>query len=271
MTAVTLDPRFLKLGLRGASSGRRVCSTSRSPGSLDYLIVITMEKEKKQEKHWIEGIENVVYDLGGVVIDLDRSQAVEGLKALGILDADALLDQYEQRGPFLLLESGRITTGAFFDEMRRIAVENGFPAPTDTQLTEAFNRFLVRLPKERLEMLRRMRLAGFRIFVLSNTNPVMYNSWIAEAFRAEGGTINDYFDGIVASFQEGTCKPDPAIFETVMRRYGLNPSRTLMLDDSEKNCRGAASTGMHALQVGDTPETDMLAISNLLLSTRGAE
>lgn len=230
-----------------------------------------MENQEKTEKHWIEGIENVVYDLGGVVIDLDRSQAVEGLKALGIVEADSLLDQYEQKGPFLALETGRIKTGPFFDELRGIAVANGYPAPTDTQLAEAFNRFLVRLPKERLEMLRRMRMAGFRIFVLSNTNPVMYNSWIDDAFHAEGGTINDYFDGIVASFQEGTCKPDPTIFETVMRRYGLNPSRTLMLDDSAANCRAAASTGMQALQVGSTPETDMLAISDLLLSTRGAE
>lgn len=239
--------------------------------SRTLLNTITMEKEKKQEKHWIEGIENVVYDLGGVVIDLDRSQAVEGLRTLGILDADNLLDQYEQRGPFLMLETGRVDTGAFFDEMREIAIANGYPAPTDSQLTEAFNRFLVKLPVERLEILRKMRMAGYRIFVLSNTNPVMYNSWIARAFKAEGGTINDYFDGIVASFQEGICKPEPVIFETVMRRYALNPSRTLMLDDSEKNCRGAASTGMHALQVGNSPENDMIAISNILLSIRGIE
>ncbi len=230
-----------------------------------------MENQKKQERHWIESIENVVYDLGGVVIDLDRMRAVEGLESLGIKGADEILGQYEQKEPFLSLETGRIKTGPFFDELRSIAVSNGFSAPTDTQLADAFNRFLVRLPKERLETLRKMRMAGFRIFVLSNTNPIMYNSWIDEAFRAEGGNINDYFDGIVASFQEGTCKPDPTIFETVMRRYALNPSKTLMLDDSEANCRAAASTGMHALQVGATPETDMIAISNLLLSTRGVE
>ena len=224
----------------------------------------------ENKTHWIQGIENVIYDLGGVVIDLDRSQAVKGLEALGIKEADRLLDQYEQRGPFLALETGRMKTGPFFDELRSIAVAGGAPAPTDTQLAEAFNRFLVRLPAERLEMLRRMRMAGFRIFVLSNTNPVMYNSWIEEHFRAEGGTINDYFDGIVASFQEGTCKPDPAIFETVMRRYGLRPGATLMLDDSDANCRAAASTGMHALRIGDTPETDMLAVSSALLESRGA-
>lgn len=225
----------------------------------------------KQEKHWIEGIENVIYDLGGVVIDLKRERAVEELQKIGITEADSLLDQYEQKGPFLNLETGRIKTGPFFDELRAIAVANGSAAPTDTQLADAFNAFLVRLPKERLEILRKMRIAGFRIFVLSNTNPVMYNSWIEEAFRAEGGNINDYFDGIVASFQEGTCKPDPAIFETVMRRYALNPSKTLMLDDSPANCRAAASTGMHALQVGATPETDMIAISSLLLAAKGIE
>lgn len=224
----------------------------------------------ENKTHWIQGIENVIYDLGGVVIDLDRMQAVKGLEELGITDAGSILGQYEQKGPFYLLETGRLNTGPFFDELRSIAVANGFPAPTDTQLADAFNRFLIRLPEKRLEMLRQMRMAGFRIFVLSNTNPVMYNSWIAEHFRAEGGTINDYFDGIVASFQEGTCKPDPVIFETVMRRYGLRPEATLMLDDSDANCRAAASTGMHALRIGDTPGTDMIAVSSLLLESRGA-
>lgn len=221
----------------------------------------------EKQNHWIQGIENVVYDLGGVVIDLNRDRAVSALEALGLSDADDMLGLYAQKEPFLSLETGHLKTGPFFDLLREKIVAQGGDAPTDTQIADAFNSFLVRIPVERLEMLRRMRMAGFRTFVLSNTNPVMYNSWIDEAFRAEGGTINDYFDGIVTSFQERTCKPDPEIFNTVMRRYGLRPSATLMLDDSAANCKAAASTGMHALQVGNTPETDMIAISQILIDS----
>ncbi|MDE7159747.1 MAG: HAD family phosphatase [Muribaculaceae bacterium] len=215
-------------------------------------------------RHWVQGIENIIFDLGGVVIDLDRDKAVSALQELGLKEADEMLGLYRQEEPFLGLETGRMSAGEFFDLLREKC-----PGATDMMLTSAFNEFLRGIPDARLEMLRRMRMAGYRIFVLSNTNPVMYNSWIAEAFRKEGGSVNDYFDGIVVSFQELTCKPDPVIFTTVMRRYGLDPARTLMLDDSDANCRAAASTGMHALRVGKTEGDDMLAICNMILESRG--
>lgn len=213
-------------------------------------------------------IQNIIFDLGGVVIDLDRMRAVNALEDLGVAGAGELLSQYVQKPPFYELETGRATAGEFFDTIRGICLDNrpGSLPATDRQITAAFNAFLVALPVERLKRLRQLRMAGFRVFALSNTNPVMYNSWIANAFRKEGGQINDYFDGIVTSFQELTCKPDPAIFLTLLRRYGLNPSQTLMLDDSEANCKAAAGCGMHALRVGCTPQDDMLAITDLILN-----
>lgn len=214
---------------------------------------------------WIYNINNIIFDLGGVIIDLDRDRAVKALEELGLEDADDMLGLYGQKEPFLGLETGELPSADFFDLMR----SRMKPGVTDAQITDAFNRFLVKLPAERLEMLRRLRLAGYRIFMLSNTNPVMYLTWIDRAFRQEGGSVNDYFDGIVVSFQELMCKPNVAIFETVMRRYGLNPSETLMLDDSEKNCRAASEAGAHAFQIGNSENDDMLAICGALLETKG--
>lgn len=214
---------------------------------------------------WIYNIKNVIFDLGGVVIDLDRDRAVRALEKLGFDGADEMLGLYGQKAPFLGLETGETPAGEFFDIMR----SQMKPGVTDKEITAAINEFLVDLPSGRLEMLRRMRMAGYRIFMLSNTNPVMYNSWIDRAFRQEGGTVNDYFDGIVVSFQELMCKPDVAIFETLMRRYGLNPAETLMLDDSEKNCKGASAAGAHALRVGKGENDDMMAICGALLEAKG--
>ena len=215
---------------------------------------------------WIYNIRNVIFDLGGVVIDLDRDRAVRALEELGLEGADDMLGLYGQKEPFLGLETGETPTGEFFDIMR-----SGMkPGVSDKEITEAFNEFLVELPAKRLGMLRRMRMAGYRIFMLSNTNPVMYNSWIDRAFRQEGGTVNDYFDGIVVSYQELMCKPNVAIFETLMRRYGLNPSETLMLDDSEKNCQAAAEAGAHAFKVGKSENDDMMALCGALLEAAGS-
>lgn len=215
---------------------------------------------------WLKSIRNIVFDLGGVVIDLDRLRAVEELEKLGLREVGEMLGQYVQRPPFLELETGMLTAGEFFDDLRaRCNANNPESKVSDTALTDAFNAFLVRIPEERLRRLRELRMAGFRIFALSNTNPVMFNSWIARQFRQEGGNINDYFDGIVTSFQEMVCKPDHAIFEILLRRYGLPGSQTLMLDDSEANCRAASECGMHALKVGPTPAEDMMAYTGLLL------
>lgn len=214
---------------------------------------------------WIYNINNVIFDLGGVVVDLDRDRAVRALEKLGLKDTDEMLGLYGQQEPFFGLETGERSTAEFFDLLR--ARMN--PGVTDRQITDAFNEFLVDIPAKRLTMLRRMRMAGFRIFVLSNTNPVMFHTWIDRAFRQEGGTINDYFDGVVVSFEELMCKPDVAIFQTLMRRYGLNPAETLMLDDSEKNCRAAAEAGAHALRIGATENDDMLAVCAALLESKG--
>lgn len=214
---------------------------------------------------WIYKINNVIFDLGGVVIDLDRDRAVRALTDLGLTDADEMLGLYGQQEPFYGLETGERPAGEFFDIMR----SRMNPGVTDRDITNAFNQFLVNLPAERLAMLRRMRMAGFRTFVLSNTNPVMFNSWIDRAFRQEGGTVNDYFDGVTVSYEELMCKPNVEIFKTLMRRYGLNPAETLMLDDSEKNCRAAAEAGAHAFQVGQTSSDDMMAICGALLEAKG--
>lgn len=211
----------------------------------------------------LSNIKNVIFDLGGVVIDLDRDRAVNALQALGLQQADTMLGLYRQEEPFFGLETGQRTTDEFYDLLR----SEMNPGVSDVEITDAFNQFLVRLPEARLAMLRRMRSAGYRVFMLSNTNPVMYHTWIERAFRQEGLTVNDYFDGIVVSFQELTCKPDVEIFRTLMRRYGLDPTETLMLDDSEKNCRAATEAGAHALQVGKNNDNDMLAICHMLLET----
>ncbi len=197
----------------------------------------------------MDDIKNVVIDLGGVMIDLDRERCVRAFERLGLKDVDSMLGLYRQEEPFLSIETGRISVAAFYDELRRRAGA-GIP---DSAFESAFDEFLVALPVERLAALRRMRAAGLRLYMISNTNAVMYDGWIKHAFMQEGMRVGDYFDGIVTSFAEGVCKPEAGIFETVLRRYGLEPAETVLLDDSEANCEAARRLGMQAVRIiGDT-------------------
>lgn len=209
----------------------------------------------------MKDIKNIIFDLGGVVIDLDKSKAIAALEKIGLHDASALLGEYEQKGPFLLLETGKMTDSEVYDTL----LPKCKPGTTSTDIRDAFEEFLEELPIKRLETIRQLRKKGYNLYVLSNTNPIMYNHWIDNAFRAEGLSVNDYFDGIVVSYQEKTCKPDPKIFQNLVDRYRLDPSETIMLDDSAANCEAARSIGLNATKVEKEGENSFSEICNRLL------
>lgn len=207
-------------------------------------------------------IKNIIFDLGGVVIDLQRRMAVDALDRLGLKDASTLLGEYEQKGPFLMLETGEISSSEIYD----ILLPQCKPGTTCSDIRDAFEEFLKDLPVERLQMFDRLRQKGYKLYVLSNTNPVMYNHWIDNAFRGDGKSINDYFDGIVTSYQERMCKPAPELFQKVVDRYGLVPDETLMLDDSEANVKSARSIGLNAIRILPEGKDSFMAVCESLLT-----
>ena len=197
-------------------------------------------------------MKNIIFDLGGVIIDINREAAARALQELGIVEAERILGEYEQKGVFLLLEEGRISDAEMYDTLMPLCR----PDTTCTDIKTAFEKFLTGIPVERLRTVERLRNAGYHTYVLSNTNPVFYNDWIDKAFRQDGKSINDYFDGIVVSFQELMCKPNPDIFRNLLSRYQLDPAETLFLDDSADNCAAASSLGIHTVTItSDGPDS----------------
>lgn len=206
-------------------------------------------------------IKNIIFDLGGVIIDLERRMAIDALDRLGIKDASALLGEYEQKGPFLMLEKGEISSSELYD----ILLPHCKEGTTCNDIRDAFEEFLREIPVERLRKLDQLRQKGYKLYVLSNTNPIMYNHWIDNTFRNDGKSINDYFDGIVTSFQERMCKPDPNLFKKVVERYGLNPEETIMLDDSEANAKSARSIGLQSRRImAEGPDSFIEVCKDLL-------
>lgn len=197
-------------------------------------------------------IRNLLFDLGGVIMDIRRENAVEALKKIGLENADELLGLYEQKGPFMLLEEGQITPQQFRDEIRR-----QIPRPvTDAEIDNAFLQFLIGIPQHRLSDLETLRSKGYHIYLLSNTNPIMWNTKIAKEFRKAGKDISHYFEGTVTSFGAKLMKPDPAIFRHAAATLGIKPEETLFLDDSQKNLDAAASVGFRTALV--TPGTEFI-------------
>lgn len=191
----------------------------------------------------------LLFDLGGVIMDIRRDNAVEALRALGMADADDFLGEYGQKGPFLALEKGEITPGEFRDELRPM-LRAGV---SDAEIDAAFNRFLTGIPLERLRALERLH-ATHSIYMLSNTNAIMWHSRIAEEFRKDGHDRDYYFDGCVTSFEARCYKPDAAIFRETLRKFGLNAPDVVFFDDSQANCDAAARLGFKTVWVAPGQE-----------------
>lgn len=187
----------------------------------------------------------ILFDLGGVIVDICRTDCEAAFRSLGFADISEYLGDYGQKGPFLLIEEGKITTAEFRRQVRAHIPHE----VTDGQIDHAFNTFIKGIPPHRLRALRELRRQGHRLYVISNTNPLMWETSLKDAFAQEGLTVNDYFDGIVTSFEAKCCKPDPAIFRKVVEEFGINPSETIFFDDSEANCRIAAGLGFRAVHV----------------------
>lgn len=201
-------------------------------------------------------IKNLLFDLGGVIMDIRRENAVEALKKIGMDDADSFLGEYAQKGPFLLLEEGQITADDFYVEIRKHIREN----VSDAQIRDAFCKFLVGIPEHRLDSLVELKNRGFRIYMLSNTNPIMWNSEIDRQFRKKGKDINFYFDGIVTSFEAKCCKPDERIFRSVLDRFEINAAETIFFDDSRVNTDAAEKLGFRTHLV--EPEKEFIDFLN---------
>ena len=183
-------------------------------------------------------IKNLLFDLGGVIMNIKREQCVAAFQRLGMSDVDSFLGEYSQKGPFLRLEAGEITPSEFRDEVRQYISQE----VSDADIDEAFCEFLVGIPRHRLEELRNLR-NHYRIYMLSNTNPIMWESRIAQEFRQEGLEMNDYFDGIVTSFEAKSIKPDSRIFEYAIEKCQLNPGETVFIDDSLANLEASSKLG----------------------------
>lgn len=177
-------------------------------------------------------------------MEIRRQNCVDAFRRIGMADPDEFLGEYSQKGPFMLLEEGRVDA----PEFRRLLRPYLTPGVTDAQIDDAFMQFLVGIPVERLRALEELR-RHYRLYLLSNTNPIMWHAKIADEFRKDGHDIDYYFDGGVTSFEAKSMKPNPEIFRYAERALGIRPEETLFFDDSQKNVDAARALGFEAALV----------------------
>ena len=185
-------------------------------------------------------IKTVLFDLGGVIITLDQSQAIRRFEELGVPDAAQRLDPYRQSGIFGQLEEGLISAEDFRRELSKLV---GYEVTTD-QCEYAWQGYAKALPQRNLDALRRLHEEGYRVLLLSNTNPFMMAWAESEHFDGHGHPVSYYFDACYLSYQMKMMKPSELIFREVLRREKTFASQVLFVDDGLRNVMVASQLGM---------------------------
>ena len=195
-----------------------------------------------------KNIKNIVFDLGGVLVDLDFKAAINGLQQAGFANVKEQLMAFDRGGIFQKFEVGEITA----DEFRTAIRENSTVTLTDEEVDNLWNLMLLEIPREKLELILELR-SKYMVYLLSNTNAIHWDYVCKNAFNYRGFRMEDYFEETFLSFEMHLAKPNKAIFEKVLSEANLLPEETLFIDDSEANCKAAEEVGIHAhhYHIGD--------------------
>ena len=193
-------------------------------------------------------IKNIVFDLGGVLVDLDFKAAINGLQKAGFAKVKEQLQSFDREGIFQKFELGEMTA----EEFRTAIRENSTMTLTDEEIDALWNAMLLEIPREKLELILDLR-GKYMVYLLSNTNSIHWDYVCKNAFNYRGFRVNDYFEETFLSYEMHLAKPNKAIFEKVLHDANLLPEETLFIDDSEANCKAAEEVGIHThhYHIGD--------------------
>jgi HAD superfamily hydrolase (TIGR01509 family) len=184
-------------------------------------------------------VKNIIFDLGGVLIDIDYNLTRDAFINLGFVDFDKMYSQFSADELFAKLETGKISDEQFYEALQ---AKSGQAISSD-QIRHAWNAMLLQFREPSLRHLE--KLAGqYQLFLLSNTNHI---HWMAfnRLFKEKIGkdSLDDYFIKAWYSHKIGYRKPNADIFEFVQADGRIRANETLFIDDSANNIESAAKMG----------------------------
>jgi len=186
-------------------------------------------------------IKNIIFDFGGVIIDIDYWRSINAFIKLGSKGFESIYSQAGQIEVFDKLDKGLISPDDFRKELFRF-----FPPETTLKMIDdAWNAILLGIPEHRIRLLEKIR-KNYRLILMSNTNIIHYDIYSKELKEKFGyDTLDCLFDEVYLSFKLGMRKPDTAFFKLILNENHLDPATTLFIDDSEQNLPPAQSLDIH--------------------------
>jgi len=190
-------------------------------------------------------IKTLIFDLGGVILDLSVDHTLEAFKQLSQLDKERVIAIYHNEETFELYEKGLVSDDEFRSFIRNVYNGNA----GDEEIDRCWNAMLRGIPAIKLELLTRL-MKSYQVILLSNTNNI-HLEYINNRILPDFGvtSLDPYFHHTYYSHLMKMRKPDAEIFEKVLSNHNLNPAETLFLDDNKLNVEGANAVGIKTVHV----------------------
>ncbi|HLK28259.1 MAG TPA: HAD family phosphatase [Puia sp.] len=188
----------------------------------------------------MQEIKNIIFDLGGVLINLDNKLTERAFVDLGVKDFSKYFGHGFAASFFKEYEIGKISDEEFISELKTLG---NLDVP-DSLIIKAWDALLLDFPKERIELLKKLR-NKYRIFLFSNTNAlhmITVRKIFADTFPND--TLDEHFERAYYSNVLGMRKPDVASYLHITNENNLIPSQTLFVDDAFINIKGANAAGL---------------------------
>lgn len=194
----------------------------------------------------INPVKAIIFDLGGVILDIDYHRTIRAFQALGYENFDEQYSQMKQSGLFDQLEKGLISPDDFRSQLLA-----SLPNRTPEDIDDAWNSLLLDFPEGRLEFVGRLK-SKTQTYLLSNTNAIHYKAFSAQLQREQNGAqLEDFFHKAYLSHEVHLRKPEPEIFQLILDDHSLAPSETLFIDDSPQHIEAAQRLGIQTIHLTD--------------------
>ena len=190
-------------------------------------------------------IKNIIFDLGGVILDIDETIVYKELEKMGISTSE-LAQSKEFIDIMSKFDTGIYTAPTFRKKTKALL---GQDKMTDQRFDAIWNAMLLDIPRERIEAIEKVK-KHYKIFLMSNSNVIHYDLYVRDLqLRFGYNEFDELFNKSYFSFAEHLEKPDPRFFELILDHEGLLPEETLFIDDTAANIKVAKSLGINTYHI----------------------
>ena len=187
----------------------------------------------------LKGIKNIIFDLGGVLLNIDPKITIEAFGKLGMRQIIGDKGLSYDHDIFYLMEQGKITPDEFRDGVRQLLPKQ----VTSQEIDSAWTAMLLDFPASRVELVRTLR-KDYKIYLFSNTNAIHVERYQSDFRKLHEFEVSSLFEKDFYSNEIGFRKPSPESFQEIIRLSGINPEESLFIDDALTNVEAAVASGL---------------------------